>query len=50
MSLESLHGSQCLDSLRETEEAFGSQVRAGDVLQERAKVDTRVLLGIAVGS
>lgn len=48
--LQSLDSSQGLDRLRETQQAVGGQVRAGDVLQERAEVDTGILLGVAVGS
>lgn len=48
--LQTFNSGEGLNRLGETEQAIGGQVRAGDVLQEGAKVDTRVLLGVAVGS
>lgn len=35
VSIKALNRRQCLNSRRETEQAVGGQVRAGDVLQER---------------
>ena len=48
--LQAFDTGEGLDRLGETEQAIGGEVRASDVLQEGAKVDTRVLLGVAVCS
>lgn len=48
--LQALHSGEGLNRLGETKQAISGQVRAGNVLQEGAEVDTRVLLGVAVGS
>lgn len=48
--LQALHSGEGLNRLGETEQAIGGQVRAGDVLQEGTEVNTRVLLGVTVGS
>lgn len=48
VSFKLLHLGQLHDRFTHIPQAFGGQVRAGDVLDERAQVDTRVLLGVAV--
>ena len=49
VSVQSFNRRQGLDCLGQTKQTFRCQVRAGDVLEEGAKVDSRVLLGVAVG-
>ena len=50
VSLKLLNLGQLHNSLANVLETLGGQVGAGDVLDERGEVDTRVLLGAAVGS
>lgn len=50
VSLELLNLGQLHNSLANVLETLGSQVGAGDVLDERSEVDAGVLLGEAVGS
>lgn len=50
VSLELLDLGQLHDSAADIPQALGCQVRASDVLLERAQVNARVLLGKAIGS
>lgn len=47
--IQSLYRSKRFHRLGQAEKTLSSEVRAGDVLKERAEVDTRVLLGVAIG-
>lgn len=47
--IQSLDCSKRFHRLGQPAKTLSSEVRAGDVLKERAEVDTRVLLGVAVG-
>ena len=49
MRLELLDLGQLHHGVADVLEALGRQVGARDMLQEGAQVDTRVLLGVAVG-
>lgn len=48
--IKTFQRSEGLNGLGQTHEAICCQVGAGDVLEERAQVDTGVLLGVTVGS
>lgn len=50
VGLQLLHLGQLHDRPADVAETLRRQIRAGDVLDEGAKVDARVLLGVAVGS
>ena len=47
--LEAFNACQLFNSLRQPVQAIGCQLGTGDVFEERAQVDPRVLLRIAVG-
>lgn len=47
--IQPLDRSKRFHRLRQAEKTLSSEVRAGDVLKERAEVDTRILLGVTVG-
>lgn len=49
VGVQALYRGQGLDSLCQTQQAVGSQVGAGNVLEVGAQIDTRVLLGVAIG-
>lgn len=46
--LQTFDAGQLLDSPSQAIQSFSCEVGAGDVFEERAQVDTRVLFGVAV--